>query len=133
MITYNINVEPAFEQVLDLYHNSGYFPIEDKTDIERLKKMIRNANLLVTAWDNNMLVGLSRSLCDFCYCCYLSDLCVRNQYKGFGIGRELVKLTKETAGKECKLILQSNPSAMDFYKKIGMLQIESAFVINREK
>lgn len=91
--------------------------------------MHNNANIVVTAWDENKLIGVARSISDFCYCCYLSDLCVRNEYKLKGIGQELVKITKQIAGGECKLILQSSPNAIGFYVSIGMEQINSAFII----
>ena len=40
--------------------------------------MIQHANLVVTAWDGPRLVGISRSLTDFLYVAYLSDLAVRD-------------------------------------------------------
>lgn len=132
-ITYKTDIIPDIEEIIDLYNFSDYFPISDKEDTERIQKMHNNADIVVTAWDNEQLVGLARSLSDFCYCCYLSDLCVRNEYKGKSIGKELVKITKKIAGDECKLILHSSPNAMDFYSHIGMKQIDSAFIIQREK
>ncbi|MBK1896749.1 GNAT family N-acetyltransferase [Chryseobacterium paridis] len=130
-IIYKTEIIPEIEEIIDLYNFSDYFPIADKNDIERIKKMHHNANIVVTAWDNNKLVGLARSISDFCYCCYLSDLCVRDDYKGNGIGKELVNITKTMAGDECKLILQSSPNAIGFYSTIGMEQIDSAFIIKR--
>ncbi|NOT93850.1 GNAT family N-acetyltransferase [Ferruginibacter sp.] len=130
-IIYKTDIIPDVEEIIDLYNFSDYFPIKDKSDIERIVKMHRNANIVVTAWDRDKLIGLARSISDFCYCCYLSDVCVRNEYKGKGIGAKLVKQTKQVAGDECKLILQSSPNAMSFYLKIGMEQINSAFIIQR--
>ncbi|QNL51798.1 GNAT family N-acetyltransferase [Olivibacter sp. SDN3] len=40
------------------------------------------------------------------------------------IGKELVRLTKEKAGNECKLILQLSESATGFYESIGMEMID---------
>jgi GNAT superfamily N-acetyltransferase len=131
-ITYKIDVIPEIDQLLDLFSYSDYFPIKDKTDLARMEKMFRNANIVVTAWENGTLIGLSRAICDFSYCCYLSDLCVRDNYKRNGVGKALVKITKDLAGDECKLILQSSPNAIEFYKGIGMEQISSAFIINRK-
>ncbi len=68
--------------------------------------MHRNANIVVTAWYKNKLIGLARSISDFCYCCYLSDLCVRNEYKRNGIEQELVKITKQIAGEECRFLFK---------------------------
>lgn len=132
-ITYRIDTIPDIEEIIDLYNFSDYFPISDKGDTERIQKMHDNADIVVTAWNNDELIGLARSLSDFCYCCYLSDLCVRNEYKGKGIGKELVRMTKEIAGDECKLILHSSLNAIDFYSHIGMKQIDSAFIIQRRK
>jgi len=131
-ITYTINQLLVVEDVIALFNDSDYFPIKDKTDTGRIQKMITNASLVVAAWDNDKLVGIARSLCDYSYCCYLSDICVRNEYKGSGIGQKLMELTKETAGPQCKLILHSNPAAMPFYTRIGMQQIDAAFIIQRD-
>jgi GNAT superfamily N-acetyltransferase len=130
-ITYKIDVIPDIEQLVDLFNCSDYFPIKDKTDLTRIEKMFKNSNIVVTAWENIKLIGLSRAISDFSYCCYLSDLCVRDEYKKKGIGKELVLLTKVTAGDECKLILQSSPNAINFYKNIGMENIDSAFIFQR--
>lgn len=132
-ITYKTDIIPDIEEIIDLYNFSDYFPIADKEDTERIKKMHHKADIIVTAWDKDKLAGLARSLSDFCYCCYLSDLCVRNEYKGNGIGKELVRMTKEIAGDECKLILHSSLNAINFYSHIGMKQIDSAFIIQRKK
>lgn len=132
-IIYKTEVIPKIEEIVDLYNFSEYFPIYNKEDLERIKRMHDNASIVATAWDKEKLVGLARSISDFCYCCYLSDLCVRNDYKGKGIGKELVKITKETAGDECKLILDSSINAIKFYSKIGMERIDSAFIIKRKK
>ena len=132
-ITYKIDVIPDIEQLIDLFNCSDYFPIKDKTDLGRIEKMFNNSNIVITAWESGKLIGLSRALSDFSYCCYLSDLCVRNEYKRNGIGKELVRLAKQIAGDECKLILQSSPNALSFYKKIGMKNIDSAFIIQRIK
>jgi ribosomal protein S18 acetylase RimI-like enzyme len=130
-IIYKTGLIPEIGEIIDLYNFSDYFPIANKDDIERIKKMHDNSNIVATAWDKDKLVGIARSISDFCYCCYLSDLCVRNDYKKNGIGKELVRITKEMAGDECKLILQSSPNAINFYLNIGMEQIDSAFIIQR--
>ncbi|MFN1218364.1 GNAT family N-acetyltransferase [Chryseobacterium kwangjuense] len=132
-IIYKTDSIPDIKEIIDLYNCSDYFPIADREDTDRIKKMHDNADIVVTAWAEDQLVGLARSISDFCYCCYLSDLCVRNEYKQKGIGKELVRITKELAGNECKLILHSSPNAMNFYSNIGMEQINSAFIIKRKK
>ena len=95
--------------------------------------MYANSNLILTAWDKDKLIGISRALTDFCYCCYLSDLAVRKEYQKRGIGRKLIELTKENIGEQTTLILLSAPTAMDYYPKVGMLKIDNGFIIKRTK
>ena len=95
-ITYKFNIIPSTEAIIALYDNAGLN--RPTADSDRIAKMYANSNLIVTAWDKDKLVGISRSLTDFCYCCYLSDLAVRQEYKYSGIGKKLVELTKEKVG-----------------------------------
>ena len=95
--------------------------------------MYTNSNLVVTAWDKDKLVGITRSLTDFCYSCYLSDLAVRKEYQKEGIGKKLIELTKEKIGEQTMLLLLSAPSAMEYYPKIGFLKVENGFIVKRTK
>lgn len=91
-------------------------PIDDRP---RIEKMLSNANLIVTAREDNRLIGIARSVTDFSYCTYLSDLAVSKTHQHRGIGKELIRKTK-LAGGTAKLILLSAPAAVDYYPKIGM-------------
>ena len=129
-VTYLTNVTPETQQVIDLYKSAGLNrPVDD---FDRIAKMYANANLIVTAWDGDQLVGVSRALTDFCYCCYLSDLAVSKSLQHGGIGKELIRLTKEQCGPQSMLLLLSAPAAMDYYPKVGMPNIDNAFMIKRE-
>lgn len=131
-ITYKTNEKLQTDNIVELFYNSGYLPLKDMSNLKRIEKMFNNANLVVSAWDGRSLIGISRSLCDFSYACYLSDICVHKQYRNLNIGRKLIEITKEEAGKECKLILHSNTKALDFYEKIGMTKISDAYTIQRD-
>ena len=91
--------------------------------------MLENADLLCTAWDNGKLVGVARSVTDFEYCFYLSDLAVDESYQKQGIGRELIRLTQSRLGAKAKLILLSAPAAVEYYPKLGFAVHPSAWVI----
>jgi len=130
-ITYKFNIIPSTEAIIALYDNAGLN--RPTADFDRIAKMYANSNLIVTAWDKDKLVGISRSLTDFCYCCYLSDLAVRQEYKYSGIGKKLVELTKEKVGENSMLLLLAAPSAIEYYPKIGMEKVENGFIIKRVK
>jgi GNAT superfamily N-acetyltransferase len=128
-LSYEIGKLPTPEQVIDLYDNSGLpRPTNDR---DRIKKMFENSNLIVTAWDKDLLVGVSRSMTDWAWSCYLADLSVRHEYKKAGIGKKLIELTKEKVGDRCMLLLLSVPSAMEYYPKVGFSKQESSFIIKR--
>jgi predicted N-acetyltransferase YhbS len=95
--------------------------------------MYANSNLVVTAWHNKKLVGISRSLTDFCYCCYLSDLAVRQEYKNKGIGKKLIELAKQRVGDQSMLLLLAAPTAMGYYPKVGLEKVDNGFIIRRTK
>ena len=95
---------------------------------ERLAKMIEHANLILTARDQQKLVGIARSLTDFLYCTYLSDLAVDVDYQNQGIGKELIRQTKLLTP-QANLILLSAPAAVDYYPKIGMTQWPYSFIL----
>ena len=95
--------------------------------------MLRGANLIVTARDAGGLVGVARSVTDWAYCCYLSDLAVSERVKGLGIGKELIEQTRRAAGPEVSVILSSAPAAVGFYEKIGMPRLADAFWFKRER
>lgn len=130
-IIYRNDIIPDINQIIDVYNSSGINrPVADK---ERIEKMYANSNLILTAWKNDKLIGISRSLTDFCYCCYLSDLAVRREYQKGGVGKKLVQLTKEKIGEQTALILLSAPTAIDYYPKVGMQKIDNGFILKRTK
>ncbi len=130
-ITYRTDLTPDTDQIIEVYNSAGLNrPTADKA---RISKMYAHSNLVITAWDNEKLVGISRSLTDFCYCCYLSDLAVRKEYQASGIGKKLIELTKNEIGEQTALLLLSAPTAMDYYPKVGFQQINHAFLIKRTK
>lgn len=128
-IKYSFEKKPTADQIIELYNNAGLpRPTDDK---ERIQKMFDNSNLIVTAWDNELLVGVSRSITDWVWACYLSDLAVRSDYKHEGIGKLLINLTKEKIGNQSMILLLSVPTAMEYYPKVGFEKQESSFIINR--
>ncbi len=102
-------------------------PVDDLT---RLEGMIRHADLLVTARnDDGLLLGVSRAISDFHYCTYLSDLAVDVSCQRQGIGKQLIRKTHEFAGLQTSLILLSAPAAREYYPHIGMEQHDSCWVL----
>ncbi len=126
MITYRTGNDLDLDAVLELYRASTLGERRPVDDRDRMAAMIRNANLVITAWDGNLLVGIARSVSDFAYCTYLSDLAVRESHQRAGIGRELIRRTREAGGR-ASLILLSAPAAVDYYPRIGFERHPAAY------
>ncbi len=131
-IEYEVNGRLTTEEFLTVLRSSTLAERRPVGDIQCMDGMVKNANLTVCARDGGKLVGVARSVTDFNYCCYLSDLAVDTAYQNKGIGRELVQLTKQQLGKRCKLILLSAPAAIHYYPKLGFKKHPQAWVIEGE-
>jgi len=127
------NLSPS--DFVDVLRRSGLAARRPVEDEGRVYRMLTNSNLIVVARDEEtgQIVGVARSVTDFSYCCYLSDLAVDQAFQGQGIGKKLIEKTREAAGPEAMCLLLSSPDAMSFYKAIGMPQPDNAFLYKRER
>jgi predicted N-acetyltransferase YhbS len=132
MIEYRSGKEIDIDCLIELYRASTLGerrPVDDKP---RMARMLQHANLVITAWDDGTAVGISRSVTDFSYCTYLSDLAVRVSHQRRGIGRELIRRT-QAAAPEANLILLAAPKAVDYYPHIGFRRHDSAWILRPEE
>lgn len=129
MIVYQIENNLSIEEFTEVLVNSTLGERRPISEPDRIAKMLEHGNLIITARHNGKLVGVARSLTDFLYCTYLSDLAIDEKYQKQGIGKELLKLTKKETPR-AKLILLAAPKAVDYYPKIGMKQWEHCYVID---
>lgn len=128
MIHYSIEKDLNPEEFREVLIHSTLGERRPVDDFERIREMVRNSNLIITARDREKLVGVSRSVTDFVYCTYLSDLAVHQEYQKKGIGKELIRQTK-LASPNATLILLSAPAATGFYPKIGMSNHEHCYLL----
>lgn len=129
-IKYIINKLPNIYSIIELYKDSGIIrPIDD---IDRIKKMYENSNIVISAYNEDELVGIARSLTDYSYVCYLSDLAVKDKYQKSGIGKKLIELIQKEIGEDVSLILLSSKIAKDYYPKIGFDNIDNGYIIRRK-
>ena len=131
-ITYHSNHKITAEEFIDLLKRSTLDQRRPVDDIDRIQSMLDHGNVLITAWDGDKLVGISRALTDYAFCCYLSDLAVDETYQHKGIGKELVKLTHIESGENTMLLLLAAPAATTYYPKIGMKKFEHCFYYPRK-
>jgi ribosomal protein S18 acetylase RimI-like enzyme len=117
----------------DILHRSGLAERRPVGDAERIRRMVENASIILCArTTEGRLVGVARSVTDFAFCCYLSDLAVDRAFQGQGIGRELIRRTHGAAGgDQVTLLLLSAPAAMGYYPYIGLDRLDNCYGVLR--
>ena len=132
-ISYSIDASITREQFVALLNASGLGKRRPVDDEQCIEGMLKNSNLMVTAWHKEQLVGIARSVTDFHYACYLSDLAVHKNYQQLGLGKTLQNLTQKQLGPRCKLILLAAPDANSYYEKIGFTSNPRCWVLERDR
>jgi len=130
-ITYSSSAKISADQAIDLYIRSTLGERRPIHNRQAFENMYRHANLIISAWDGDRLVGISRSLTDFSYVAYLSDLAVDVQYQKQGIGKQLIEKTKSDLEPECMLVLLAAPKAREYYGPLGFEQHPSAWTLKK--
>ncbi|MDH5571616.1 MAG: GNAT family N-acetyltransferase [Gammaproteobacteria bacterium] len=132
-VEYTINKDITVDEFVSVLKSSTLAERRPVDDLVCMRGMLEHANLIVQARINSKLVGVVRSVTDFNYCCYLSDIAVDKSYQSQGIGRKLIELTREQLGRHCKLILLSAPAAVEYYPKLGFLKHDQAWLISADQ
>lgn len=126
-ITYVHEPNLTPEEFIDILVRSTLAERRPVHEAETIQGMLKNADLILTARMDGLLIGVSRAITDFSYCTYLSDLAVDEKFQGQGIGKELIRRTHEAAGLHTTLILLAAPKAQTYYPHIGMTKHESCW------
>ena len=129
MIEYRTGNDLDLGQVIELYRASTLGERRPIDDRERFAVMLKNANLVVTAWDQDLLVGISRAITDYSYFTYLADLAVRVSHQKQGIGKELMRRTQELGGSKTHLLLLAAPAAENYYSHVGFSHAANAWLL----
>lgn len=131
-IRFDLEPHLSVEEFVDVLVRSTLSERRPIHDRDTIQEMLTNASVIVTARSGSLLVGVARSISDFSYCTYLSDLAVDVAFQKRGIGRTLITKSHEHAGRHTMLILLSAPSATTYYPHIGMRQHDSCWITDRE-
>lgn len=130
---YHLEPDLSPEDFIDVMVRSTLAERRPVSDLDTIRAMLKNADVIVTARLDGLLVGVSRAITDFAYCTYLSDLAVDERHQRQGIGRELIRRTHETAGLHTTLILLAAPKAQSYYPHVSMTKHESCWIIPRQQ
>ncbi len=128
-VDYRVNVPVGVEAAIELYNRSTLGERRPVNRPDIFAEMLKHANLTITAWDGERLVGIARSLTDWAYVAYLADLAVDADYQKQGIGKRLIAETRQRLWPECMIVLLAAPLANDYYPKLGFEHNPRAWVL----
>jgi GNAT superfamily N-acetyltransferase len=128
MIEYKVTPDLDLDVAHELYVASTLGERRPIGDRARFEKMMRSGNLIITAWEGDVLVGISRSITDWVWFTYLADLAVRVSHQKQGIGKELMRRT-QAAAPQANLLLLAAPKAANYYGHVGFTQMLNAWML----
>jgi len=132
MIDYRDDIRPDLDIAIELYRASTLGERRPIDDRDRFAQMLLHANLTITAWESDLLIGISRCITDFTWTTYLADLAVRASHQRRGVGKELIRRT-QAAAPQAKLLLLAAPAAEKYYPHIGFQHFPQAWMLREHE
>ncbi|MEA2065488.1 MAG: GNAT family N-acetyltransferase [Thermotogota bacterium] len=126
---YKKNVIPDSGSVMHLYDDAGFTSYTK--DLDCLMKALENSLFIITAWENDSLIGLVRAVGDGKTILYIQDILVLSSYRRKGIGTSLLKqLINEFPDVRQKVLLTDDkPENRKFYESLGFISCDNGKLI----
>lgn len=123
-IIYKYTKDIKEKDIKDLYEDAGW--VTYTSDISTLMSAIGSSLAVVSAWDNDKLVGLIRAVGDGQTIIYIQDIIVLNLYKRNGIGSRLLYciLDKYNNVRQKVLITDDTDETRAFYEANGFMSCD---------
>lgn len=127
MFTLSKDKSLPMEQLAELFHSVGW---EAETPPHVLTKAMLNSTHIVSAWDNDKLIGLIRSMDDFVWSANIDCLVVHRDYQNLGVGSQLLtELLQDLKDIPCISVSPNERKNADFYKKFGFTLVEDGALL----
>lgn len=108
--------DPDVDQVLHLYRLNGWSAAEKP---EALYLALTNSHTLITAWDDQQLLGLGNAISDGYLVVYFPHLLVHPEYQQRGIGSMIMEKMQEKYRSFHMQMLTADRKSVEFYQKMG--------------
>lgn len=126
-LNYKVNFAISVEDFIRLILQSPFKDTVSTDNLTQLDAMLNNADLLISAWDDEQVVGFVRAVTDFSSCCYICELAIDAHYQKHGIDRQLMRIAAEELPPDCQILFFSTDSNLTEYLKLGFTQSPRAW------
>lgn len=110
-------------QIKKLYLDNKWYAYTN--DFDNLIEGIKNSTDVIGAYDNEMLVGLIRTISDKTTICHIQDILILDSHKRKGIGAKLLNMIFDQYKHVRQVVLMTDLNderSNNFYKKMGMVE-----------
>jgi spermidine synthase len=124
-VEFEVVREAPLEAIVDLYRAGGWWE-ESAHNRAIIPRMIRGSFCFMVARSGDRIVGMGRAISDGASDAYIQDVVVLPEFRGHGLGRELVRrLTQFCVERELDWIgLIAEPGTGHFYDGLGFRALE---------
>jgi len=127
---YHTNKKVDYDKLQTLFNQVGW---NDKTsDINRLKAMVENSQIVVTAWDEEIIIGFARGTTDYVFNGQINNVVVDSKYRRKGIGKVLINKILDNS-KQVTYMLRGSIRNEEFYRSLGFEDGPISLVYKRKK
>ena len=118
-IRYQDNTPISIDSLTKLYQSVGWRNYYNNPAI--MNQLLPGSWHYISAWEDDQLVGLIRTISDGCYILYIQDILVHPDYQRRAIGTSLVKQMLERAKDMQQIILTTDDTekTIQFYQSLG--------------
>ena len=86
----------TLDDTIDVYMRSSLTrPTDDST---RIETMLKNINFTVVARKQTKIIGVVQAMTDFSFSCFISTVCVDDNYRNHGIGSRMIDVVFDKVG-----------------------------------
>ncbi len=114
------------EQLENLFRSVGW-KYEKKSS--QLKEALLGSEVVISAWDNDVLTGITNALTDCGSVVYVHYFLVHNDYQGKGIGKEMMQQLMAEFQSFRHIVLIANNDKTGFFEKCGFFVGKKATVM----
>ncbi|MED3804141.1 GNAT family N-acetyltransferase [Lysinibacillus xylanilyticus] len=100
-------------------------------DLDQLQQALLNSIYVLSAWENNQLIGLTRVVGDGLTILYIQDILVLNSHQNRGIATDMMNhiLEKYKDVRQKVLLTEEAPDVRHFYEKNGFQSCDKGSLV----